>query len=85
MSDYDSLKETIQKLVNHPLEEWCITELSAKNALEALVEYESKGHTSPKFFIEDCGVTLVWREGNIKKYHHFYSEQDEDEIFISRL
>ena len=51
MSDYNSLKETIQKLVNYPLEEWRITELSAKNALKALDKYESEGHTPPKFFM----------------------------------
>jgi len=85
MSDYNSLKETIQKLVNYPLEEWRITELSAENALKALHKYESEGHTPPTFFIEDRGVTLVWRERNIKKYHHFYPDEDEDEIFISKL
>jgi hypothetical protein len=35
-------------------------------------------------FIEDRGVTLVWREGNLKTYHHFYPDEKEDEIFRTR-
>lgn len=84
MSNYNDLKETITKLIDFPSIEWEITRISAENAIEALDRYESEGKPAPKFFIEDRGVTLVWREGNLRTYHHFYPDEKEDEIFVSR-
>lgn len=82
MSSYDLLREAITKLIEYPLEEWHITQISADHAFELLDKYESEGKTPPKMFVEDRGVTLVWREGNRVTYHHFYADEKEDEIFV---
>jgi len=84
VSDYQILRETITKLIDFPNTEWCITQLSADHCFEHLDKYEAEGRVTPKFFIEDRGVTLVWREGNLKTYHHFYPDEKEDEIFRTR-
>lgn len=81
MSDYSALREAITKLIDHPLEEWRITRLSAENCLEQLDKYEAEGRPSPKIFIEGQGPTLTWSEGNWRIYQHFLADTKESEFY----
>jgi hypothetical protein len=81
MSDYDSLREAITKLIDYPLEEWRITQHSAEKCFEYLTKYEAEGRPPPKMFIEDDGVTLTWETGDWKIYQHFVSDGSGNEFY----
>lgn len=82
MSSYDALKETITKLIDYPIEDWCITQLSAETCLEQLDKYEAQGMPVPKMFIESQGVTITWVAGDWKLYQHFFSDSDDSEVYF---
>ena len=81
MSDYNPLREAITKLIDYPLEEWRIAQLSADHCFEYLDKYEAEGRPSPKMFIEGEGVTLTWETGDWKIYQHFLSDGSGNEFY----
>ncbi len=81
MNDYNPLREAITKLIDYPLDEWRITQLSADHCFEHLDKYEAEGRPSPKMFIESEGVTLVWEVENWKIYQHFLADTKESEFY----
>ena len=81
MSEYAAIKEAITKTIDHPLEEWRITRLSAELCFKHLDKYDAEGRPSPKMFIEDEGVTLTWKTGDWKIYQHFLSDGSGNEFY----
>lgn len=81
MSDYETLKETIAKLVDFPHPDWHITKLSADTAIKHLEKCKNEGIPAPKFLIEDDGVTFKWVGGDWNIYLHFPSDTTESEYY----
>lgn len=82
MNSYAVLRKAITKLIDHPIEEWCITRLSAENCLEQLEQYEAEEMPVPKMLVESQGVTITWIAGDWKLYQHFMADCDDSEVYF---